>query len=1794
MGKKSRRKGILFLFIFMAIVLIIKLMTTYISSRSISSPERETYTVEVVKSGVGKVYVKDSKGKEYIERNGKLQVPCGDNIEFFAKAGKNHRITLLSINDEIRESAYQKNSYSEEGFYDQTYNKIVVDFQEHYELKFSSSGDADIIVNDRNYTTENMPSEYALTKGSTLSLKVVPKEKYQITSIIINGNTIEGDNLTEVLSKSGEYILRDEGVASQYDIYIKMEKKKYVIRYEYNSGGYLMVDGNKVDTPPEASEDKRVGELIVEEGSNHTLELVTVDPFYYIKSINVDGEEKYSVDDYGEQKQEIDVNNVSSNVIVEAYFNELEQITNKSIIQINYKESTLVEHIEKENKYVFINSINNEVDFGCYNDDWKLQYIVLEDNRIVSISEKINESKRIKGFIIKNKENKWYALKNNYILVYDKVNPSIQKVGVKYFSQSIKKICVSAYDEGESGLFQLAFGNMEAIRKWSDDDKTDVLLGDLQGKGEYFVSIPSNTNIKEKFFLQVKDYAGNVSKPHPIDLTPPTITASTSSSWSHTTAKIIGTAKDDASKVTAVYYSMDKADFEQHLEDGIPPGSKGIKKADLNTKTGKFDITIKSMESNKSLCYIWAYDSTGNKSFEPQVIQINIDNEAPVVSLVSKTPDSTWTNQSVVMEVKAVDDGKISSGLKEVYYATDETLQDATRVDLKYLENDSFVVVTPRDSSGNPIPWSGIYYFGATDCAGNKSKPVKVNVNIDTDVPKMEFARLYHLQDGKVEEIQQTYANGTYSNSQVQIQCKASDSGYASGVKEISLLKDGKILDTQKTDVDGNLNFTIQAPLEGELSFLATDHVNNKSEIKMLNELNGSLKSSNIVLENTKPSITLTTEEEPYVNKQGDKWYNRDVTYKIQVKEVKSGIASIKVKINDRTMEKDSQSKKIQVNNTKEPILQQEYQISTALAQPRDDGSYEIEVLVQDAAGNSNSVMEKIFIDCTRPYVEKFILQEKHVTEDKQEEKQDKKEDKEAFRYFSAEEKIVTLEAMDVAATAGIDTIRYYLIDYSKGKEGQASPEITKKVDKRNQITCKVPVDFKGYLYAVAEDNVGNVSATYKQSVGIVTESEEGHKNTSEIQIVLPEINTLDAKGNALYQQDVPVTIIAKDSLSGLQEVEWNVIDAKDTSRNQSGKIVVDDMGALSGDVETVEGIEKEKNLVLQIKGKLLVTNNSNNIVIQVKLKDHVGHVSEKQVVLSIDKTKPVITFALEKTNQNENTVQQRQYKEPRKVVVTVTERNFNPSLAKVMITNEYGEVPNLSEWVAYTNEASPDQTTYQSTLLFTQDGKYTIQAEALDAAGNVAESQQMVPFIIDLTNPIIEVELSNKNVKNGMYYQESLVATITVVEKNFSKEMFKITGTATRAKKEVTYPQYEEVSSRDDVHVYKVVFDKDAVYTLNVACEDTVGNVSTSMETITFVVDKERPKVIIDGIRDKKAYKGEVIPSITYTDCNLDLEEVSIQILGANQGDLVLDGKINAIQDGEKVIYDCFPNRKEVDDLYIMKVRITDLAGNETMVQYSFSVNRFGSVYSFGESLREIEGTYIQNEQDILITETNVNGLDPEEILIKVIKNGMPLNLEEGMDYTIHVLGGDTSWTQYQYAIKKEVFKEEGKYIVTIYSEDMAGNINENIVESKSAEIWFGVDKTEPVITPINFSSGKTYGEESKQISLMISDNLVLHSVQILLNGKEVEYEVKEDSYFFQIPSSNSSQTLLVIAKDTAGNEARKEIEGFYVTTNLVIRIRNNRSLILGSFGGVGGGLLLGAFVLFRKREKSEIKNKE
>ena len=116
---------------------------------------------------------------------------------------------------------------------------------------------------------------------------------------------------------------------------------------------------------------------------------------------------------------------------------------------------------------------------------------------------------------------------------------------------------------------------------------------------------------------------------------------------------------------------------------------------------------------------------------------------------------------------------------------------------------------------------------------------------------------------------------------------------------------------------------------------------------------------------------------------------------------------------------------------------------------------------------------------------------------------------------------------------------------------------------------------------------------------------------------------------------------------------------------------------------------------------------------------------------------------------------------------------------------------------------------------------------------------------------------------------------------------------------------------------------------------------------------------------------------------------------------------RVNGMITGEngEFSFDSIPMEESYDDIYTLSARVVDLAGNVTTKSVRFSVNRFGSKYSFDSA--DLLNTYINKPRDIVITETNVDKLDITKARVVVIRDGSEITVDPKY-VNINESGGD------------------------------------------------------------------------------------------------------------------------------------------------------------------------------------------
>lgn len=327
----------------------------------------------------------------------------------------------------------------------------------------------------------------------------------------------------------------------------------------------------------------------------------------------------------------------------------------------------------------------------------------------------------------------------------------------------------------------------------------------------------------------------------------------------------------------------------------------------------------------------------------------------------------------------------------------------------------------------------------------------------------------------------------------------------------------------------------------------------------------------------------------------------------------------------------------------------------------------------------------------------------------------------------------------------------------------------------------------------------------------------------------------------------------------------------------------------------------------------------------------------------------------------------------------------------------------------------------------------------------------------------------------------------------------------------------------------------------------------------------------------------------------------------GANRKSVELDGSYADIHNGRTFTFNNFAEEKAIDDIYTLTATLTDKAGNTTEKTITFSVNRFGSTYVLDETAEQLNGTYVKEPVDVVVTETNTDELS--NIKITLFKDGEAIVLKDGTDYKIDLNGGNGQWFHYTYTIFAKNFATDGVYSLTIESDDKAGNSAKNDQDTKDKAINFGVDSTLPIINIENLESKTTYALDNMTVKMSIKDNLKLTKVIVELDGKEYKTWTAEEleaiiqnggNFTFDISGDSTNvHNLVVYAIDAAGNGEKisdaelpanaEKVEDFYVTTNLWVRYYTNKPLFFGSIAGVivFAGLIV--FLAVYKKKKNE-----
>lgn len=785
--------------------------------------------------------------------------------------------------------------------------------------------------------------------------------------------------------------------------------------------------------------------------------------------------------------------------------------------------------------------------------------------------------------------------------------------------------------------------------------------------------------------------------------------------------------------------------------------------------------------------------------------------------------------------------------------------------------------------------------------------------------------------------------------------------------------------------------------------------------------------------------------------------------------------------------------------------------------------------------------------------------------------------DKLTFGYFSKSKLSVEVKVHDqISGVAHL--VPTCINEGNKITSYKLSKQMSIKEDKSTvKYEIELPIDFKGTVQMHGIDYAEN-EAKDTGAIGMIVESEKQHEKYAKSFI---EVETPYSKTPNYYAGDVDIKYYVEDQYSGLCMVNYQAGEYNETIVYPAGEELC------------TETLKKHKIAAKE--------NNTNHVNLAVDFYDNAGHeqklAKENIPTVHIDQTSPKIQVVYD----NMEVENEKYYKEDRIATVIIEERNFDPKDTNLYITGPSAEITVWKHEPG--NECKgnehPSDTNHKedckwvAKIHFSEDGEYTFTCDTTDLAGNQSTYGKTDDFIIDKTFPEMSVNYDNNNVKNEYYYKAPRTATIEIKEHNFKESDVNIQMTARNDEKILAVPKIGAWSSEGDIHRTTIVYDYDAQFEFEIDYTDLAGNKGEKYGKDSFIVDLTAPEIEILDILDCSANNGIVAPRIQAYDLNHDPEGMVLNMTGYKNGSVKIKHSKNKIYQGTELKLEDFAYLPELDDMYTLHAMVCDLAGNFSEKTVRFSVNRFGSVFTFDEKTEALVGYkgayYTKEEPEIVVYETNVDTLKFWEITLNL--NGKLKNLIEDKDFKVYENGNHESWKQYTYQIGKENFLEEGIYILTIYSEDRAKNLSDN--DSKGKKLEFVVDKTAPSVLVTGIENGKQYRELSKEITIDVEDNVCIETMEVLLNGEKTNYNSIEIAKMngritYLLESNNDWQNLQVTAYDAAGNVAHSEVFKVLITPNIFVQMYRNTPVFYMSLGTLVI-LLDGMIDFWRKKQETE-----
>lgn len=727
-------------------------------------------------------------------------------------------------------------------------------------------------------------------------------------------------------------------------------------------------------------------------------------------------------------------------------------------------------------------------------------------------------------------------------------------------------------------------------------------------------------------------------------------------------------------------------------------------------------------------------------------------------------------------------------------------------------------------------------------------------------------------------------------------------------------------------------------------------------------------------------------------------------------------------------------------------------------AELQKEGKYEIYFWTEDEAGNCSSpVSRTVCYDNSRPVVTQVTVMSDTLQPGGFQYGQDR------FHYFGKNS--LNLQFSILENVSGIHRVECYNV--AGGTEKLLSSVVFDGNRQDGSVNNLLSIQNDGrYIICIkVYDMAGNsTSVTWNESSFILDKTP-------------PVVTVAGLEEGVWSNQDIMLQVMAEDLETGMRAVECS----------------------LNGEPFAVQVLGNESSISFQVP----VTEEAvsrEGYPFTVNVHNNAGESAAGTWTVFLDKTAPEITLS--------QIAPQQLYQGVAELSVSIEENIYDLAEAQVTAVRKLDGTSVSCE----TGKFIFADTVSTQKYSFSEDGEYTVQVNAQDAAGNAAD-MKTVSFTIDSTAPVIRLD----GITEGEYYKEDVLLNVLVEESFYesAQVQLKVTRQINGETSEYILPSMT-LNAKESRELYR--FSEEGTYLIEATAQDAAGN-EAEAKSVSFVLDKTAPQVSIEGFTDHLVTGSSVTAKLSASDDYYQGLETEVRIIKedveGNRQERSLD--MGSVAAGGAETETEFAE----DGKYTIYLSATDRAGNTAGVEKSFIIDTQPPVIRFME---EYDGKYF-------------------------ISFSLKHSIEEMLlDFTLSDYKMTLNGLYYDGA--GEV-TEEGKYLLEITAQDEVGH-------ETHAKAEFIVDSTPPVIVFGGVEDGTVSYEEIELSITLKEEQDIITDIKVNNITQQLSEGALQTLQFLEY----GKYDVAVFSQDYAGNQENAVITVIYKEKTLFTKWLENKPL--------------------------------